>query len=99
MRDLGVELYAVDGLGVVCDRGEGGRGGVADDVERGREGGELVAMGHPYLRRWRCWWLELGGREKGGGREGTRVGTHLEFVAETIEKRVHLPISALLSGY
>lgn len=56
--DLGVELDAVEGLGGVCEGGVGGGRGVADYVKVGGRGGELVAVGHPDLRKG-----ELGNRD------------------------------------
>ena len=51
MRDFGVELDAVEGLGVVGDGGEGRSIGASDHMEIDGESGKLVAVGHPHLRK------------------------------------------------
>ena len=51
MGDLGVELDTVPRLIVVGDGCEGGSGGMPDDMEVGRDLGELIPMRHPDLEK------------------------------------------------
>ena len=47
--DLGVELNTIPWLIVVDDCCEGGGGGMPDDMEVGRDFGQLIPMRHPDL--------------------------------------------------
>ena len=47
--DLRMELDTIPRFLVVGDRCEGGGGGMPDDMEVGRDFGELIPMGHPDL--------------------------------------------------
>ncbi|ENO87654.1 cytosine deaminase [Thauera linaloolentis 47Lol = DSM 12138] len=51
VRDLGVELHAVEAACLVRHRGDRGRVVAADELEARRQLGDLVAVAHPYVEQ------------------------------------------------
>lgn len=75
VRNLWMKLYAIERLGVMRDRRIGCGVRATDDVEMGRDLGQLVSVRHPHLYIAQ---LKLKLRSCGGM-------AHLQLISETLE--------------
>lgn len=94
VRHLGVELHAVDGLGLVGDGGVWGSRGRSDGEEVGRERRELVAVAHPDLQSTVL--LHRDALEELVGRRARLLDRDLGV--SVLPVRVRLDITAVRSG-